>query len=97
METSQLAITAVLPIFIVIASGTLVRKLGWLDIEADRSLMRVVVNLLYPCLIFDFILVPTWLHFGANIHQNQSRNQSQEASTKVIDVGIDFLGILAPF
>ncbi|NQY32608.1 MAG: AEC family transporter [Coraliomargarita sp.] len=56
METSQLAITAVLPIFIVIASGTLVRKLGWLDIEADRSLMRVVVNLLYPCLIFDFIL-----------------------------------------
>lgn len=56
METSQLVLTAVLPIFIVIASGTLVRKLGWLDIEADRSLMRVVVNLLYPCLIFDFIL-----------------------------------------
>lgn len=56
METSQLVITAVLPIFLVIASGALVRKLGWLDIEADRSLMRVVVNLLYPCLIFDFIL-----------------------------------------
>lgn len=32
------------------------RRLGWLDTEADRSLMTVVVNLLYPALIFSFIL-----------------------------------------
>ena len=48
-------------------------------------------------LIFDTILVPTWLHFGAQNTPNPSRNQSQEASTKMIDFGIDLLGILAPF
>ncbi|MBT4758684.1 MAG: AEC family transporter, partial [Opitutae bacterium] len=45
-----------LPIFLVIGAGALARRLGWLDTEADRSLMTVVVNLLYPALIFSFIL-----------------------------------------
>ncbi len=56
METTQLVFSAVLPIFFVIASGALARKVGWLDTDADRSLMTVVVNLLYPALIFSFIL-----------------------------------------
>jgi len=33
-----------------------VRRFGWLSEEADRSLMRVVVNLLYPALILSYIL-----------------------------------------
>ena len=56
MGTTQLVFSAVLPIFFVIASGALARRVGWLDEEADRSLMTVVVNLLYPALIFSFIL-----------------------------------------
>ena len=56
MDTTQLIFSAVLPIFFVIASGALARRLGWLDTNADRSLMTVVVNLLYPALIFSFIL-----------------------------------------
>ena len=56
MQTTQLVFSAVLPIFFVIASGALARRVGWLDTEADRSLMTVVVNLLYPALIFSFIL-----------------------------------------
>lgn len=56
METTQLVFSAVLPIFFVIASGALARRVGWLDTNADRSLMTVVVNLLYPALIFSFIL-----------------------------------------
>ena len=56
MGTTQLVFSAVLPIFLVIASGALARRVGWLDIEADRSLMNVVVNLLYPALIFSIIL-----------------------------------------
>ena len=56
METTALVFSAVLPIFIVIASGAVARRVGWLDVEADRSLMTVVVNLLYPALIFSFIL-----------------------------------------
>jgi len=56
MNTTQLVFSAVLPIFFVIGAGALARRLGWLDTEADRSLMTVVVNLLYPALIFSFIL-----------------------------------------
>ena len=56
MNTTQLVFSAVLPIFFVIGTGALARRLGWLDTEADRSLMTVVVNLLYPALIFSIIL-----------------------------------------
>lgn len=56
MNTTQLVFSAVLPIFFVIAAGALARRLGWLDTEADRSLMTLVVNLLYPALIFSIIL-----------------------------------------
>ena len=56
MHTTQLVFTAMLPIFLIIGSGFLVRRLGWLDKNADRSLMQVVVNLLYPAMILHFIL-----------------------------------------
>ncbi len=52
----MLIFTAVIPIFVVIGSGFLARRIGWLDRNADRSLMTVVVNLLYPALIFSYIL-----------------------------------------
>ncbi len=47
---------AVAPVFIVILAGFAIRRAGWLTEEADASLMRVVVNLLVPCLILDNIL-----------------------------------------
>lgn len=56
MDTYELIFTAILPIFITILCGYGARKIGWLDINADRSLMRIVVNILYPCLIFTFVL-----------------------------------------
>lgn len=45
-----------LPIFVVIALGTGLRRAGWLTAEADSSLLKVVVNFLYPCLIFENVL-----------------------------------------
>lgn len=56
MSTSSLIFTAVIPIFLVIGGGFLARRIGWLTEEADRSLMNLVVNLLYPALIFSYIL-----------------------------------------
>ncbi len=47
---------AVAPVFVVIAAGYGIRRAGWLSAEADASLLRVVVNFLYPCLILDTIL-----------------------------------------
>lgn len=49
-------LSAVLPVLGVIAAGFAIRRLNWLSEEADASLMRVVINLLTPCLIADTIL-----------------------------------------
>ncbi|MBL9138473.1 MAG: AEC family transporter [Verrucomicrobiales bacterium] len=47
---------SVVPVLGVIATGFAIRRLEWLSDEADASLMRVVINLLTPCLIADSIL-----------------------------------------
>jgi len=47
---------AVAPVFVIIAAGCGLRRLRWLTAEADRSLLRVGVNFLYPCLIADTII-----------------------------------------
>src|ERR1700749_4771005 len=49
-------LAAVAPIFLIIAAGWIIRRIGWLTEEADASLLRVICNLLYPCLILDTIL-----------------------------------------
>ena len=49
-------LAAVAPVFLVILAGFAIRRAGWLTEEADGSMMRVVVNLLFPCLILDNIL-----------------------------------------
>lgn len=46
-------LNAVVPVFGVMGLGVLIRKLNWLTEEADRSLMRICVNVLLPCLILD--------------------------------------------
>ena len=56
MSDYFLLLGAVTPVFIVIGLGWLIRRIGWLTEEADASLLRVIVNLLYPCLILDTIL-----------------------------------------
>lgn len=56
MSEFQTVLNAVLPIFAIAAVGALIRQLNWLTSEADASLLRVTVNLLVPCLIFDSIL-----------------------------------------
>ncbi|MEM6885929.1 MAG: AEC family transporter [Verrucomicrobiota bacterium] len=49
-------LTAVLPIFGVIALGLFLRRGRVLTREADQSLLRVVINVLIPCLVWDSIL-----------------------------------------
>jgi predicted permease len=51
---SLLSISA--PVLAVMAAGGGVRRAGWLSQEADASLLRLVFNLLYPCLVFDSVL-----------------------------------------
>ena len=46
-------VALVMPVFAVIAAGAGARRIGWLPAEAEESLLKLVVNLLYPCLIFS--------------------------------------------
>ncbi len=57
----------ILPVFVVIALGAGARTVGWLTEEADSSLLRLVVNLLYPCLIIDNVLGNASLRDPANV------------------------------
>jgi len=55
-EQWQITAEAVFSVFAVIAAGVLFRKVGWLTEEADESLLRLVVNVLLPALIFDNVV-----------------------------------------
>ncbi|MEM6601773.1 MAG: AEC family transporter [Verrucomicrobiota bacterium] len=56
MSSFLSVLTAVLPIFGVIVLGLMLRRGRVLTREADQSLLRVVINVLIPCLIWDSIL-----------------------------------------
>lgn len=67
MHDSGLIFSAITPIFFIILAGFIARRLGWLNEAADRSLMTVVVNLLYPAFIFSLVLGNEALRDPANI------------------------------
>lgn len=47
---------AVIPVFGIAVIGLILRKINWLTESADQSLLRVSINVLYPCLILDATL-----------------------------------------
>ncbi len=49
-------LSLIVPVFALIAIGSGARVAGWLTPAADTSLMKLVVNVLYPALIFDAVL-----------------------------------------
>ena len=53
MQESLTVLSAVVPVLGIIVIGLVIRKLDWLTEEADHSLLRVNINLLFPCLILD--------------------------------------------
>ena len=46
----------ILPVFALIGIGAVMRRVRWLNAEADASLLKLVVNFLYPCLILDNVM-----------------------------------------
>lgn len=55
MPTYWQLLLLVLPVFALIGVGVGVRKLSWMEGEAETGLIRLVVNICYPCLIFESI------------------------------------------
>ncbi len=47
---------SVIPIFLIMILGAFVRAARWLNQQADDTLMKLALNVLFPCLIFEKIL-----------------------------------------
>lgn len=49
-------ISAVLPVFFIICIGWALRHRGWITEQGEKGILRLVVYVLYPCLVLRFIL-----------------------------------------
>ncbi len=67
MNGSMTVLSSVIPVYGIIALGLLLRKLDWLTEDADQSLLRVNINILFPCLILDSALGNPALAQPANL------------------------------
>jgi hypothetical protein len=57
----------ILPVFALIAIGVVVRRVHWIEGEAEASLLKLVVNVLFPCLIFESITGNAALQDAKNV------------------------------
>ena len=57
----------VLPVFAVIAIGVVVRRVHWVEGEAETSLMRLVVNVCSPCFVFESVASNAALRVPENL------------------------------
>lgn len=57
----------ILPVFALIAVGVVVRRVHWIEGEAETSLLRLVVNVCFPCLIFESITGNVALREAGNV------------------------------
>lgn len=46
----------ILPVFAVIAIGVVLRRVHWVEGAAEASMIRIVINLCMPCLIFESVV-----------------------------------------
>ena len=56
MEHTILVLTAAMPVYLIVALGSLLRKTKMLTPEMDKGVMSMAVHLFYPCLILDKML-----------------------------------------
>jgi predicted permease len=72
----------ILPVFALMGTGVVLRRIRWLNAEADASLLKLVVNVLYPALIFE------------NVHANASlREPGNLVWAPLVGFGTVALGI----
>lgn len=55
MPTYFQLLMLVVPVFAIIGVGVVVRRVHWIEGEAETSLIRLAVNVCYPCLIFESV------------------------------------------
>jgi predicted permease len=46
-------LAATIPVFLIVGTGFFLRRIGVVTDDAERSIMKIVINLLYPCFILS--------------------------------------------
>lgn len=67
MPTYLELLLLVLPVFALIGVGVAARRVHWIEGEAETSLIRLVVNVCYPCLIFESVAGNAALQSPSNL------------------------------
>jgi predicted permease len=67
MPTYWELLLIILPVFGLIGIGVVIRRVHWIEGPAETSLIRLVVNLCYPCLIFESVTGNAALREPANL------------------------------
>ena len=67
MNDFMTVIHAVLPIFVIGVAGIFFRRWNWLTEEADATLLKLAINVLYPALIFDAVVRNPALQQAGNL------------------------------
>lgn len=67
MPTYWQLLLLMLPVFGLIAVGVVVRRAHWIEGEAEGSLIRIVVNLCFPCLVFESVAGNAALRISGNV------------------------------
>lgn len=66
MSYSQL-VQLILPVFAMVAIGVLLRRVHWIEGAAEGSLIRLVIYLCFPCLIFESVVTNATLQSAGNL------------------------------
>jgi len=56
MHLYSIILSAVIPVFLVMAAGFVMHRTGWMDQTIETGVMRVTLNLFVPCLIIDVVI-----------------------------------------
>ncbi len=67
MPTYAQLLLLILPVFALVAVGVVLRRKHWVEGPAETSLLRVVVAVCYPCLIFDAVVGNTAMRAPGNV------------------------------
>lgn len=56
MHLYHIILTAVIPVFLVMGTGFVMHRSGWMDKMIEASVMRLTLNLFVPCLIISVVV-----------------------------------------
>jgi predicted permease len=82
MHLYSIILAAIIPVFLVMGAGFVMHRRGWMEKDIEAGVMRLVLNLLVPCLIIDVVIGNPAL---------------EQASVAVWGIGLGFMIIVLGF